>query len=374
MLIAGGGLAGLTSSIILARAGYKVLLLEKNQYPRHKVCGEYISNEIRPLLLALGLYPEDLNPVSISRFQISGVGMDAVETSLSMGGFGISRYALDQFLYNKALEAGVEVKTNTSVTSIEFLETHFEVQSFQHKYTAKLVIGAHGKRSSIDKNLQRSFISNTSDFIGVKQHYNAEYPSDLVSLHNFEGGYAGLSMVENRTINMCLLTRKEEFNRYKNLQDFINYHLTQNKNLKVFLDHAKPVFDKPLVISQVNFDHKSVVEDHVLMCGDSAGLIHPLCGNGMAMAIHAAALCSVSVDSFLQAKISRGEMESQYQNDWHSNFNRRLGFGRYTSKLFGRNQVTSLSLTLAKTFPRVFRKLVALSHGTSVEPQILNDV
>ena len=112
--IVGGGLAGLTTATILAHAGYQVALFEKKNYPRHKVCGEYISNEIKPLLQSLGLYPEDLKPAEISRFQFSSSHQDPVEAQMEMGGFGISRYALDNYLYEKALQAGVAVMVNTS--------------------------------------------------------------------------------------------------------------------------------------------------------------------------------------------------------------------------------------------------------------------
>ncbi len=367
VLIAGGGLAGLTASIILARAGHRVILVEKNDYPKHKVCGEYISNEVRPLLESLKLFPEKLKPTEIARFACSNVHGKVVETSLELGGFGISRYAFDHFLYDEALKAGVEVRVNTEVREIRYQKHNFIVStSPKNLLRARVVIGAHGKRSVIDKRMNRSFIENTTSYVAVKQHFHAQLPTDLVSLHNFKGGYAGLSVVENAKVNLCYLTTKTQISRYSDLEEFSRFHLTMNPHLATFLEGASAIMERPLVISQVNFSRKPVIEDHVLMCGDAAGLIHPLCGNGMAMAIHAAALCSGYVKDYLGNKIDRESMERHYQTSWHAVFGKRLAFGNLSSRLFGKDWLTDLSLQLARRFPGLLHNTVRMSHGNYV--------
>ena len=367
VIIVGGGLAGLTSAMLLTKAGFDVVLIEKKDYPRHKVCGEYISNEIKPLLQSLGLYPEDPKPVAISRFQFSSTHQSPAETRMEMGGFGISRYALDFHLYKKALEAGVRVVLNTAVNSINFKDGEFQVTAAQSQdYRARVVIGAYGKRSALDKELDRRFIRHTTEYMAVKQHYHSDFPEDLVALHNFEGGYAGLSRVEDDKVNMCYLTDVRHFKRYRDLNEFQANHLVKNKSLATFLDSADPVFDKPLVISQISFETKNVVEEHVLMCGDSAGLIHPLCGNGMSMAIHSAVFCSEFVAAFLDGEIGRHEMEDSYTRAWNEVFNSRIRFGRYASKIFGEGFITDFAIRLAKTYPGLFRRSLRLSHGSYI--------
>ncbi|WP_220101243.1 NAD(P)/FAD-dependent oxidoreductase [Chitinophaga oryzae] len=119
IIIIGGGLAGLTSAIHLARAGLPVSLVEKNTYPRHKVCGEYISNEVLPYLQWLGADPAVLAPADISRLLLSAANGKTISATLPLGGFGVSRYTLDHFLLNKALAAGVRLITDT-VTDVEY--------------------------------------------------------------------------------------------------------------------------------------------------------------------------------------------------------------------------------------------------------------
>ena len=104
VLIIGGGLAGLVNAIHLSKVGLEVILIEKNEYPKHKVCGEYISNEVLPYLQFLDADPMTLGAKKINRFLMSTVNGKTMEAKLQMGGFGVSRYSLDHFLFEKAKE------------------------------------------------------------------------------------------------------------------------------------------------------------------------------------------------------------------------------------------------------------------------------
>jgi flavin-dependent dehydrogenase len=364
VVVIGGGLAGLVSSYELAKNGQSVALLEKNNYPKHKVCGEYISNEVKPYLQRIGLYPDDLKPHEINRFLISSISGNSAQAPMQMGGFGISRFAFDAFLYQKAAAAGVQVFTNTTALNIYFKENHFRIKTKgKSEIKARLVLGAHGKRSLVDKALNRSFMHQKSTYVGVKQHFKGDFSNNQVALHNFEGGYCGLSQVENKTVNLCYLTTFRIFKRYRDVQELNEKHLSKNPFLKNFLQNATPVFEKPLVISQVNFQAKPQVENHVLMLGDAAGMIHPLCGNGMAMAIHGAKIAAEQSSLFLEKKITRQQLENNYQQLWQNSFSRRLRFGRSAQKLFGRNAISKAGVGLAKASPTLLRRVITLAHG-----------
>ena len=160
VIIIGGGLAGLINSILLSRAGLRVLLIERKQYPFHRVCGEYISHEVTPFLKGHGLFPEAFEPSQIRRFQLSAISGKTATIPLDLGGFGISRFALDHFLYKKALESGTLFELQQSVEDVTQTEEGFEVAYGKgNKALAKLVIGAFGKRSRLDKTLERPFMN-----------------------------------------------------------------------------------------------------------------------------------------------------------------------------------------------------------------------
>ena len=164
VLIIGGGLAGLTVALHLQRAGIAVILIEKDTYPHHKVCGEYISNEILPYLQWLEADPAILHPSLISKLQFTTMQGNSIYTRLPLGGFGISRYKLDSFLYEKFMNKGGCVIQDT-VSNVVFEKNEFTVFTQTEKqFIARQVIGAYGKRSSLDLKLERNFIQQNHHF------------------------------------------------------------------------------------------------------------------------------------------------------------------------------------------------------------------
>lgn len=142
IVIVGGGLAGLTAALHLQQSGVNVVLIEKETYPQHKVCGEYISNEVLPYFEWLGLDISTLAPTTLHKLQLSTVSGTSMFADLPLGGFGISRYALDDFLYRKLIEKRATVHLDT-VTDLNFADDNFQIQTATGKtFTAKLVIGA----------------------------------------------------------------------------------------------------------------------------------------------------------------------------------------------------------------------------------------
>lgn len=364
VVIVGGGLAGLTCSLDLVQRGVSVAVFEKRSYPFHKVCGEYVSKEVVPYLNLIGIDVAKINHKNIKRFGISSPNGTYQSCEMEMGGISVSRYALDQFLFEKAKEQGVKFYLETVVSSVDFIDDHFDVKYENETIEAKVVVGAYGKRSNIDKQLGREFFSSRSSYVGVKHHFKGEFDDDLVCLHNFEKGYCGVSKVETALLNVCYLTQAEVLKSYNgDIRKMEQEHLSKNPHLKKLFETSKPAWEKPLVISQVNFMPKTAVENHVLMCGDAAGMIYPLCGNGMAMAIHGAKICAEEVAKFLNGTVSRNEMESIYSKRWNKQFSARLKFGRTMEPIFGKKWAAELPIQLLRLFPFVLPSIVKLSHG-----------
>ncbi|KIA90571.1 NAD(P)/FAD-dependent oxidoreductase [Kaistella jeonii] len=366
VLIIGGGLAGLTSAIHLTKMGCKVIVIEKNSYPKHKVCGEYISNEILPYFNWLNINIEELKPTHISNLQFSSESGRIIETKLPLGGFGISRYILDYALYKKALSQNCEILED-QVNEVIFKDDIFEVQLASGKtLTSKVVLGGFGKRSNLDLKMKRNFLQKKSPWLAVKSHFEGEFADDVVGLHNFKGGYCGVSKVENNLLNICYLTNFKSFKKYKNIEEFQEKVVSKNPHLKNILENSQPVFEKPLTISQICFEKKENVENHILMVGDTAGLIHPLCGNGMAMAIHSAKLASEQTIDFLSHKISRTEMENNYSLNWNKNFKQRLWYGRLLGSTFEHSKLSEILTTLITYVPFLLPLVIKKTHGKEI--------
>ncbi|MGX1930085.1 NAD(P)/FAD-dependent oxidoreductase [Flagellimonas sp. 2504JD4-2] len=368
VLIVGGGLAGLTAALDLANRGKQVLVIEKNKYPLHKVCGEYVSNEVKPYLEQLGFAFHDFDLPQIDKLRLSTSKGNVLDVNLPLGGFGISRYKFDFELYELAKARGVEFIHDT-VVDIQFRNDLLHVElSSNEILKSKVVLGAYGKRSNLDVKMKRGFTKQRSPWLAVKGHYlNQEYPSNLVSLHNFPGGYGGLSRVEEGKINFCYLVRYEYFKQSADIASFNENVVSKNPQLENFLANSSSVFEKPQTIAQISFDKKQPVENHVLMCGDTAGLIHPLCGNGMAMAIHSAKLAVDQVVSFLEdTSFSRNDMERTYKMLWRKNFKKRLWMGRQLQGLMMHTNWFNLGMNTLANSELLVKGLIRRTHGTPI--------
>ena len=364
VVIIGGGLAGLTCAIHLGRAGVLCTVIEKKEYPFHRVCGEYISNEVVPYLKASGLYPGEFNPPQIKNFFLSAVNGRHEKMKLDLGGFGISRYAFDNFLYNKAKAAGAQFLLGQEVERVLFNNNKFLIQTTLSQLDSDIVVGAFGKRSKMDRFLDRPFLNVKSPYVAVKYHIRCEYPDDLISLHNFSGGYCGMSNVEDKTTTLCYLTHRDTVRRFKSLVVMEQSVMFKNPFLRSIFTNAEFLYEKPEVINEVSFLTKSPVEDHILMAGDSAGMIAPLCGNGMAMAIHSGKILSELIVQYDKSgNPSREWLEKSYEAEWNSHFRKRLWIGRQVQRLFGNSIASQLAVGLAINVRPVANLIIKNTHG-----------
>ena len=101
----------------------------------------------------------------------------------------------------------------------------------------------------------------------------------------------------------------------------------------------------------------------MLMIGDAARAIAPLCGNGMSMAMKSSKLLANQLNAYFLNKISKKELIENYHENWNLNFAKRINIGYYLQFLFGRNLLTLMSLKLLKKSPKLFRKIISFTHG-----------
>ncbi len=370
VIVIGGGLAGLTASIRLAQKGRKVLVVERKTYPFHRVCGEYVSNETLPYLRTLGFNPDAHGAAQLTRFQFTAPGGRSLESKLDLGGFGLSRYKLDFELFTLAEKQGVEFSLGTTVERIEQTENaQFSIFNSQFLMgTAPVVLGSFGKRTRLDATLGRDFLKKRSPYLGVKYHVrtgpsHGDFPPDLIALHNFRDGYCGISAIEDGRFCLCYLTTRENLRRHGNIPDMEREILWRNPHLRRIFTESEFLYEKPEVINEISFAPKTAVENGVLMVGDAAGLITPLCGNGMAMAIHGGKLAADLTDDFLAGKISREQLESQYTATWRRHFAGRLWVGRQVQKLFGNERLSDFTAQAFGIAKPLLGLVIRATHG-----------
>lgn len=368
VVIAGGGLAGLALSIQLARAGYSVALFEKETYPFHKVCGEYISLESWNFLEELGLPLSDWSLPVIKRLLISAPNGESIEQELPLGGFGISRYKIDAALAGIARSSGVVLYEASKVTDIVFKNSFFQIQASTGNYQAKVVCGTFGKRSNLDIKWKRSFTRKKSmklnNYVGVKYHVRATLPTDLIGLHNFKDGYCGISKIEEDRYCLCYMTTAANLQASGNsIPEMEKNILQKNPFLENILSSVERLYEQPLTISQISFEKKSQIKDHILFIGDAAGMAPPLSGNGMSMALHGSKIAFRCIEMFLAGPAARHEMEQEYTDQWNRQFGKRLWVGRQLQRWFGSELRTNFLIHSLKPFPKLVSFLIRQTHG-----------
>lgn len=366
--VIGGGLAGLSLAIQCADRGYHAVLFEKESYPFHKVCGEYISMESWGFLERLHIPLSAMDLPLINQLQISDVSGRLYNFKLPLGGFGISRHLLDDALCKIAVEKGVKVFCGCRVNDVKFENDMFTITTQQGDFFSIAALGSFGKRSNIDVKLSRPFIhhraNKLNNYIGVKYHVRYPQPKNTITLHNFYKGYCGISNIEGDKCCLCYFTTagnlKSSGNSIKSMEKEV---LEKNPALKKIFSEAEFLYQEPLTISQISFRHKSKIQEHILMTGDAAGMITPLCGNGMSMALNSSKIAFGLIDSFLQRNISRRVLESSYVKQWTTAFEKRLWMGRQVQRFFGGETSTALFLRTMQALPPLAKMVINSTHG-----------
>ena len=366
--IIGGGLAGLALSIQLAKKKYAVALFEKEEYPFHKVCGEYISLESWDFIEGLGLPLSTMQLPIIKKLFISSPNGNYLQHDLPLGGFGISRYTIDNELKKIAGASGVTIHQDCKVEEVAFANEEFRLDTPKGIFISKVCCGGYGKRSNLDVKWKRSFVlqknSKLNNNIGVKYHIKFNADADTIALHNFENGYCGISKIENDTWCLCYITNAENLKKSNNsIMEMEKNILYKNKHLKNIFETATILYKTPLTISQISFAKKTQVQNHILLCGDAAGMITPLCGNGMSMALHSSKLAAEAIGDFLQNKTNRQQLENIYIHNWQKNFGKRLQMGRMIQQLFGKIWITNIFISVMKKLPYFTNSIIKQTHG-----------
>lgn len=366
--IIGGGLAGLNLSIQLARGGHSIVLFEKETYPFHKVCGEYISMESWNFLTEeIGANLKNHEVAFINKLWVTSPDGESLKSDLDLGGFGISRFKLDYLLKEIARSAGVNILENCKAEDVVFEKDEFTVKTTKGIFFTKVCCGTWGKRSNFDVKWKRFFTTKTSsrlnNYVGIKYHVKMEFDDDVIALHNFKDGYCGMSKIEDDKYCVCYLTKASNIKNAGSIKKAEEQILYQNPHLKKVFENMEHCYDAPLSISQISFSKKDAIENNILMIGDAAGMITPLCGNGMSMAMHGSKLAAAEVSAFLHNRISRSEMEKNYTKNWQNHFETRVATGKLVQYFFGRTAATNLLVKFMKRSNSLTQKLINLTHG-----------
>ena len=233
----------------MAKQGKKVVIFEKETYPKHKVCGEFISLESYDFFKQIGLPLDDWNLPIIKELQLTSQKGASFNHQLKIGGFGLSRAKLDFELTQLFNNYNITFFSNTKVASVDRHTIHFNKQAV----AAKLIIGAHGKYSANYTHQKRE--TPSKNYIGVKYHIKGDFNPNIIALHSFKGGYCGMSKIEGNQYCLCYLCDSTLLKEHQNDVHLLERTiLKKNATLKLIFDSADFLWNKPLIISNIKFN------------------------------------------------------------------------------------------------------------------------
>jgi len=306
LIVVGAGPAGSACAITAARAGAKVLLLEKDRFPRQKVCGEFVSPESLGLLHG---FLEDGRFRSCPQVVSSRIFLDnkTLVLPVSPAAQSIPRFDLDAALFDAARNAGVTAREGVAVVEVK-QDTIFHVRTSESAYSASAVVNATGRWSK----LTQFDAAGKDKWIGLKAHFTEPSPPQSVDLYFFPGGYCGVTPIGPNSINACAMVRADAAHTLEDV-------FTKEPRLCERSRAWQPLFST-VTTSPLYFREPETESDGIFLAGDAAGFIDPFAGDGISLALQSGTLAAQRIVPFLCGSSSLEQTRQQYQAAYRKRF------------------------------------------------------
>ena len=355
-LIIGGGLAGASAATRLAQTGHHPIVFERESAPHDKICGEFLSVEASRHLAALGFDVARLGGARIDTMRLH-IGRRTAATRLPFVATGITRRSLDAALLDHAAGQGADIRRGTAVRHIAGNRA-ITGSGETAPGPILLATGKHELRGH-----PRDAAGTIANLIGFKQFFRATPAlrralAGAVDVTAFAGGYAGLQLVENHRLNLCLLVDRSHFKAIGGTWPALFAALLREPGLALLAD-AEPLLEKPLTIAAVPYGFlvQPNPADTLYRLGDQAAVIPSFCGDGMAMALHSGRLAA----DMLAAGACPNAYQSRLRRDVARQVHLAATLQRFAATAPGR-------FALIAGLTAVPAALAALARWTRVEP------
>ncbi len=312
LIIIGGGPAGTSAAITAARGGAGVLLLERGRFPRHKLCGEFVSAESLGLLTNLLDHDHATllrDAVRISKLRLFLDGR-TLQTAVDPPAASIARLNLDAALWHSAGGAGVDARQQVTVQSVGGTGP-FRIMTTAGGFEARALVNASGRWSNL--NLPPTERERREKWLGIKAHFAEPAAEPSVDLYFFEGGYCGVQPVHANGENARVVGRVNASAMVRadvasTLAEVFAQHPALHERSRRWTSLSDPVSTSPLL-----FRNPQPNRDGILMVGDAAGFVDPFVGDGISLALRSGSLAAHCLAPFFAGEASLSDAASRYR-------------------------------------------------------------
>lgn len=307
LIVVGAGPAGSAAAITAAGHGARVLLLERGSFPRHKVCGEFVSSE------SLGLLEEfarDHAPLAALLRQAERIAQARIfldgqvwEFPVGPAAASIPRFHLDAALWALAQQAGVECRQQVTVIAAG-QNGCSRVETSAGSYQARALINASGRWSNLSPPL-RTPARPVPRWLGLKAHFREHRAARSVDLYFFPAGYCGVQPVAADRINVCAMVRADYATT---LEEVLRQHPRLVERSRDWDAVTEPVTTSPLL-----FGKPVARRGALLLAGDAAGFVDPFVGDGISLGLRGGVLAAQALTGVWSGRISLEEAARDYE-------------------------------------------------------------
>ena len=360
-LVIGGGLAGAAFAIRVARAGRRVVLIERESGENDKVCGEFLSGETQAAIGALGVDLSALGALPIQTVSLCR-GADRVTVKLPFPASSLSRRRLDERLLQEAVDAGAEVHRGAAVTAVAGSVGDWRAELADGRILhAEALFLATGKHDIPGRPRGGGTQDDLVAFKGYWRLSPAQTSAlgDGVELHLFDGGYAGLQRVEGGRANLCFLVSRAVLKEVGRPWPVLLAHLRRAcPQVDLRLVGGQPIHARPMALAALPYGYVRTTTEGPWHLGDQAAVIPSFSGDGMALALHSAA---VAAEAYLA-----GRSSPAFQKQLAADVGAQVRRATWLSRALVRPGTQALIMTLACRFPALVE---AVARSTRLSPR-----